>query len=280
VDAVSNRGAERAALIESLEALLRPLMPLVLNYGVTYSDVQEVLRALFIDELSARIKEQGRPVTSARLGVFSGINRGEVEKINVNREQRERLRAEKAARVDQASRVLSIWHDDPRFNTPYGAPLDLSISDEKGFKTIGELFETAGVTVDRDQVIDEMVAAGSVEIHSGKFLRCTSRTFAVTGDTLPLIARIGRHSAALSATLAHNVLRDAEQPAYFERHVITNLAVSPEFYGALLDYFRAQGAEFLESCDRWISERERDYESQSGKFVGLGMYFIEESKKF
>jgi hypothetical protein len=276
VDPVSNRGAERAALIESLEALLRPLMPLVLNYGVTYSDVQEILRALFIDELSARIKEQGRPVTSARLGVFSGINRGEVEKINLNREQRERLRAEKAARVDQVTRLLGVWHDDPRFNTPYGAPLDLSLTDEKGFKSIDELFQAADVSADRDQMIDEMVAAGSVEVHGARFVRCTSRVFLSAGEALATITRIGRQAGALGATLTHNLLRSNDEPTYFERRLVTNAAVTEEFYSVVMDYFREHGGEFLEKCDRWISGRESDFASTKGKHIGLGMFFFEE----
>lgn len=270
-------GAERAAFIESLEALLRPLMPLALNYGVTYTDAQDVLRSLFIDTMSQRIREQGRQASSARLAVMAGLNRGEVEKITEGRKHREDLRANRSGRADQASMLLNVWHDDQRFNTPYGAPLDLSLAQERGFKTVDDLIEIACPGADRDLLLDEMVAAGCVEVHGGKFIRCTTRTFLAGGADVARISRIGRQGGALSATFAYNAVRLPDEPSYFERYVVSAVPVNAEFRSRTLNYLREHGQQFIERCDRWITEAERNYEDIDGKRVGVAMYFYEEA---
>lgn len=270
-------GAERAAFIESLEALLRPLMPLALNYGVTYTDAQDVLRSLFIDSMSERIREQGRQTSSARLAVMAGLNRGEVEKISESRKKRDDLRAGRSGRADQVSMVLNVWHDDQRFNTPYGAPLDLSLKAERGFKTVDDLIEIACPGADRDLLLDEMVTSGCVEVHGHRFIRCTTRTFLTGGTDTASISRIGRQGGALSATFAHNVMRAPDDPSYFERYVVSASSVNTEFRTKTLGYLREHGQQFIERCDRWISEAERNYEDNGGKRVGIALYFYEEA---
>jgi hypothetical protein len=269
-------GAERATLIDSIEAMLRPLMPLVLNYGVTYADAQEVLRALFVETMSERIRQQGREASMGRIAVMAGINRGEVAKLTSDREQREDARARRMAHADDVAKLLTGWHEDPRFNTPYGAPLDLSLAKEEGFKTFDELIAVACPGSDRELLLDEMVAANCVEIHGRKFIRCTTRTFLSTSTDIAALTRIGRQGAAFSATCAHNILKSDDEPSYFERFAYSALPVNHEFKDLTLSYLREHGQRFLENCDRWITESEQKYLDAAGKRVGVAMYFFEE----
>jgi hypothetical protein len=270
-------GAERATLIDSIEAMLRPLMPLVLNYGVTYADAQEVLRALFVETMSERIREQGREPSMGRIAVMAGINRGEVAKLTSDREQRELARAKRMGHADDVAKLLSGWHEDPRFNTPYGAPLDLSLAKEEGFKTFDDLIAVVCPGTDRELLLDEMVTANCVEIHSGKFVRCTTRTFVVSTNDLAAVSRIGRQAAAFNATCVHNLLKTEEEPSYFARDAYSALPVSVDFRGKTLEYLREHGQKFIENCDRWITESEQIHLDASGKRVGVAVYFFEES---
>lgn len=270
-------GLERAALIESIEALLRPLMPLLLNHGVTYSDVQDVLRTLYVESMGARIRGQGRPATSTRLALMAGMNVGEVESLTASRQKRLDLKATTVSRVDEITRILSIWHDDPRFSTPYGAPLDLSLAEEKGFRRFDDLVEAVCPTVDRDLLLDELVAAGSIQVHDGKFIRCVSRTFLPTGLDVSRISRFGRQASALNSTFAHNLLRDLDVPAYFERGAISESLVSEEYRDEALNFLAREGQEFLNKFDRWGLEREGSYRDERGKRYGVSVFFHEDS---
>jgi len=271
-------GAERTAFIESLEAMLRPLMPLMLNYGVTYADAQDVVRALYMESMSGRIAEQGRPATPARLALITGLNVGQVVKLAAQRDERAAEQQRRLNKVDQITRILSIWHDDPQFSTPYGAPLDLSIKPEGGFRTVEELREVACPELDKETLIGELVAAGCVELHAGKFIRCRGRTFVPTNVDVSRITRLGRQASALNATIVHNLMRDPESEPYFERGSVSNSLVSEEYRDEALMFLRREGQVFLDKFDKWGAEREPTYQVPSGRRYGVSVFFHEETQ--
>jgi hypothetical protein len=271
-------GAERTAFIESLEAMLRPLMPLMLNYGVTYADAQDVIRALYVESMSGRISDNGRPATPARLALITGLNVGEVVKLAAQRDERAAEQQRRLNKVDQITRILSIWHDDPQFSTPYGAPLDLSIKPEGGFRTVDELREVACPELDKATLVDELVAAGCVELHAGKFIRCRGRTFVPSSIDVSRITRLGRQAGALNTTIAHNLLRDPEIEPFFERGSVSNSLVSQEYRDEALVFLRREGQLFLDKFDKWGAEREPELQDPTGRRYGVSVFFHEETQ--
>jgi hypothetical protein len=271
-------GAERAALIDSIEAMLRPLMPLVLNYGVTYADAQEILRALFIETMGDRIRQQGREASVGRIAVMAGLNRGEVVKLLSERDAREVSRQRRVSQFDDAARVLNTWYEDPRFNTPYGAPLDLSLDREQGFKCLADLIAVACPDADAELLVDELIAANSVEVHGGKFIRPTSRAFTSNASDTAVIARLGRQMSALANTFVLNIVKTESDQRYPELSVTTSLPVNTEFLSKARGYFMDQGQEFLNSVDRWVTDNEKPHSDLSGAVVGMGLYFYEEKR--
>src|ERR1700683_182532 len=95
---------------------------------------------------------------------MADVTRPEDENIIKNKRRRRLARVENTSRVDRLSLLLTVWHDDSRFSTPYGAPLDLSLSPERAFKTFDELLSAAALGLDRETVLDGLVTAGCVEI--------------------------------------------------------------------------------------------------------------------
>jgi hypothetical protein len=169
-----------------------------------------------------------------------------------------------------------MWHDDSRFGTPYGAPLDLSLQPERNFKTFKELVDVATPGSDQGLVLDELAAAGCVEIHANKFVRCISRTFVPSGVDVSRISRLGRYVGALNANFAHNLLRKPDQPAYFERVLTTVEPVAPAFREKVLGYLHSTALPFLEQMDRWIEAEEADAHDPAGMRCGVCMFFFEE----
>ncbi len=270
--------AERAAFLESFEELLRPLMRSVLKFGVSHADLIEVVRGLYISAVKDQLKEQGRPVTVARLALMSGVTRNEAENIIENRQRRRLAGMETTSRVDRLSILLSIWHEDGRFSTPYGAPLDLSLSPERTFKTFDDLLSASGIGLDREEVLDELVAAGNVEIHENRFVRCLHRTFIHSGVDVSGISRVGRFVGALNATFMHNLLRAPDEPSFFERIFVTDYLVSQDYRDHLLAFLREEGQMFMDKLSRWSTEKEEASRDEQGKRYGVGIYFYQEAK--
>ncbi len=270
--------AERAAFLESFEELLRPLMRSVLKFGVSHADLIEVVRGLYISAVKDQLKEQGRPVTVARLALMSGVTRNEAESIIENRQRRRLAGMETTSRVDRLSILLSIWHEDGRFSTPYGAPLDLSLSPERTFKTFDDLLSASGIGLDREEVLDALVAAGNVEIHENRFVRCLHRTFIPSGVDVSGISRVGRFVGALNATFMHNLLRTPDEPSFFERIFVTDYLVSQDYRDHLLAFLREEGQMFMDKLSRWSTEKEEASRDEQGKRYGVGIYFYQEAK--
>ena len=268
--------SERGAFLDAIEELLRPLMPVVFSYGVTPNDVGGVLRTLYIETLAARLREQGRPPTAARLALMGGLTRGEVEALLARQAQRRQQRNRSTHKLDQLSGLLAMWHDDSRFGTPYGAPLDLSLQPERSFKTFKELVDAGAPGSDQSLVIDELLAAGCVEVHANKFVRCISRTFVPSGVDVSRIARLGRYVGALNSNFAHNLLRKADEPSYFERALTTTEPVSYAFRQKVLSHLHSTAMPFLEQMDRWVEAEETDARDPDGMRCGVCIFFFEE----
>jgi hypothetical protein len=276
VAAADHEASERGAFLDAIEELMRPLMPVVLSYGVTPNDVGQVLKTLYLETLSARLREQGRPPTAARLALMAGLTRGEVEALLARQAQRHQQRNRSTRKLDQLSGLLAMWHDDSRFGTPYGAPLDLSLQPERNFKTFRELVDAGAAGSDPSLVLDELLAAGCVEVHANKFVRCISRTYVPSGVDVSRIARLGRYVGALNSNFAHNLLRKPDEPAYFERVLTTVEPVAPAFRDRVLSHLHSTALPFLEQMDRWLEAEETDARDQSGMRCGVCMFFFEE----
>lgn len=270
---------ERTALLEAIEESLRPLMRAAFAYGVTYQDLVEVVRALYIFAQRERNQSQGRPTDATRLGLMAGVTRGEVVKLVTEREERELQRAEAAKRFDQLTQLLGKWHDDPRFSTPYGAPLDLSLQPEGAFRLFDDLLEASGTELDRDTAISALRATGCVEIHAGKFVRCTSRSFLPAGKDLSRITRIGRVSGALNSTFVHNLLRARDQSPYFERTMVADFPLSEKGRDLMLANLGVDAEDFIEGMDKWVSTRAVDYMDTNGRRYGVTAFFFEDTAK-
>lgn len=253
-------------------------MPVVLSYGVTAHDIGEIFRTLYLETLAEKLKEQGRPPTAPRLALMAGLNRGEAEALLSRRAAKRRLRARSSHKLDELTRVLSTWHDDTKFSTPYGAPLDLSLRPERGFKTFNELVEVAGASSDAGLLLDELLAAGCVEVHVEKFVRCVSRVFIPAGVDAFQIARMGRYVGALIDNFVHNLMRKNDEPSYYEVVVSTSGPVKREFSDAILKYIHTRLQPVLEDMDRWLESHEVEFRDSHGVRFGLGTFFFEESR--
>lgn len=270
---------ERTALLEAIEESLRPLMRAAFEYGVSYQDLVEVVRALYIFTQKDRQESQGRSVNATRLGLMAGVTRSEVMKLVTDREERDRQRALVAKRMDQLSQLLGVWHDDPRFSTPYGAPLDLSLQPEGSFRLFDDLIAASKTEFDRETAIAALRATGCIEVHAGKFVRCTTRRLLLAGKDLSRITRIGRVGGALHSNFVYNLFRSPDQPGYFERTMVADFPLSEFGRNAMLAHLKVDGEDFIDSLDKWVSTKAVDHMDNNGRRYGVTAFFFEDKPK-
>ena len=269
-------GDERTALLEAIEESLRPLMRVAFEYGVTYQDLVEVVRALFIFTQKEHQESEGRSTSASHLGLLTGVTRGEVIRAISSREERNTLRSLTAKRMHQLSQLLSVWHDDPQFSTPYGAPLDLSLAPEGSFRLFDDLISVSATELDRDTAIEALRATGCVEVHAEKFVRCTTRRLLVAGKDLSRISRIGRVGAALHSNFVYNLLREPGEPGYFERTMVADFSLNVVGRNAMLAHLRVDGEDFIDSLDKWVTKKAVEHIQPEGRRYGVTTFFFED----
>lgn len=276
-------GSEKEALLNVFAALVRPLMRAAFEYGITAGEIAGVIRRVYIQSLEERLLEQKRPTTDARLAVVSGLSKSDVIAL------REALRSgaphggKAGANMDQIASLLTTWHTHSNFSGAYGLAMDLDLVPVQGSPrhSFQELVDVACPGADRDALLDEIVAAGSVEVVEGATVRCLSRAYVPGGggaDTTR-IDRMGRFLGALTGSIVHNLLRGENEPIYFERTVVADVPMSATGRDQFLAEANEKGQTLLAELDTFLTALAAEEPAASGKKFGVGVYFFEDQTK-
>src|SRR5207237_10023013 len=69
---------EKEAVLSVFAELVRPLMRVAFEYGISASEIAGVVRRTYIHSLEARLSDQKRATTDARLAVVAGLAKSDV----------------------------------------------------------------------------------------------------------------------------------------------------------------------------------------------------------
>lgn len=274
---MSKTTREKEAVLSVFAALVQPLMRVAFEYGISAGEIAGVVRRVYIQALEARLREQKRPTTDARLAVVAGIAKSDVTAL------REATRAgaphslRSAVTLDQITNLLTVWHTNSGFSGAYGLALELDLAPVQGSprRSFRELVEVACRGADADALLDELVASGSVEVIDGTTIRCLSRAYLPQGADVKRIERMGRFLASVAASFVHNLMRIGPEPVYFERAVISDELLSENGRDKFLAVAGERGQELLSELDTFLTRLIAAEQSATGKRYGVGVYFFD-----
>jgi hypothetical protein len=268
VGAVDNQ-LKRAALA-STRLLLRPVVRLLLRCGVTWKELAELCRVLYVEVAADDYGKHGRPANASRVAILTGLSRRDVKKVKdfIARGEPDGLLT--IARIDHASRVLTGWHQDRDFVDRKGAPRLLPIAGDCGFEALVKRYAP---DIPPTAMLKELVSVGAVrETAQGK-ARAVSRYFMPARLDPDGVVRSGSVLRDFAATVAHNQLRDPSEAPRFEGRA-TNIRVRRVSRRAFREFLEAHGMQFLEEVDRWLSEHEAKSPDEKTDRLGVGVYLI------
>jgi hypothetical protein len=269
---------EKEAVLNVFAALVRPLTRVAFEYGISASEISGAVRRTYIQSLEERLMGQNRVTTDARIAAVAGLTKSDVSAL------REATRAgaphslRATVSLDQVTNLLTVWHTLTGYSGAYGLALELDLvpvpgSPRKSFK---ELVATACPGADTEALLDELVAAGSVEVIDNSTVRCLSRAYVPKGADVKRIERMGRFLAVIAANFVHNLLRIGPEPVYFERAVVSDEFLSDGGRDRFLALAGERGQELLTELDTFLTRLAASEHSDSGKRYGVGMYFFED----
>lgn len=275
---MSKTGREKESVLSVFAALVQPLMRVAFEYGISAGEIAGVARRVYIQALEARLRDQKRPTTDARLAIVAGLAKSDVSALR----EASRLGAPHSLRssvsLDQVTNLLTVWHTQPGFSGAYGLALELDLQPTPGSprRSFRELLSAACRGVDEDAMLDELVAAGSVEVIDGTTVRCLSRAYLPQGEDVKRIERMGRFLASVAASFVHNVLRNNTDPVYFERAVTSDEPLTENGRDKFLALTGERGQELLAELDTFLTRLAASERSDLGKRYGVGIYFFED----
>ncbi|WP_232630868.1 DUF6502 family protein [Methylobacterium sp. Leaf118] len=202
-----------AALHGPVARLLRPLVRLLVQRGITFPALTNLLRELYVNVAEYDFALPGKEQTDSRVSLLTGIHRKEVRRLRGAGAPVSRV----PAGLSRTSRIIARWLAAPEFTDAGGHPLPLPRTAEDGAPS----FETlvAGVTKDvrPRAVLDAWLDRGVAVLDPEGRVQLLEAAYLPRGGGEPQLYYFGRNLHDHLAAAAANVAGPA--PRFFERAV-------------------------------------------------------------
>src|SRR5580704_8582397 len=113
---MSKSAREKEAVLNVFASLMRPLMRIAFEYGVTASDVSAAVRRTYIQALEARLREQKRPTTDERIAFVPGLAKSDVSALRESERAGAPHSGKGNVRSDQIANLLTVWNTSNNFS--------------------------------------------------------------------------------------------------------------------------------------------------------------------
>jgi hypothetical protein len=260
--------------------MLKPIIRLTLHCGLGYSEFSATVRRAFIDVASEQFGVRGRPANISRISAKTGLPR---KVVSAHRSMAADAMWSPDDEISPINTVIHYWRFDDKFCVSPGNPRELA-SDGSGSFT--ELVKRYAGDIPATTIWRELYREGLAEKTQGGKLRLRreySFPESLDEDFIRNAAFSIRHHAE---TVVHNALLvesgtisevDHQERGWFERIAWSRRLGSLEMRKLQL-WVRAEGAEFIQRADEFISRHEDiaklPRESDTNSISGVGLYFF------
>ena len=150
----------RIGLLSAFRKLLQPLVRILLRRGISFAELSEVLKSVFVEVADRDFDIPGRRMSQSRVAILTGLSRKEVAKQKAILDSGNALSF--VSNLNRVLRVLSGWHADPEFTGPYGLPLELPFESATSASFVDLVRKYSGDMSPR-AMLDELLRVGPVE---------------------------------------------------------------------------------------------------------------------
>lgn len=199
------------ALLKPLARLLRPLVRLLIQSGVTFPVLADLMRGIYVDVARRELLTDPKAQTDSRVSLLTGIHRKEIR-----RQRAPELAEAEPAIVTLASEIIGRWLGSPTYTDPGRQPLQLSRTGPD------PSFEGLVASVTRDvrprAVLDELVDQGVVTIGETGRVRLNTEAFIPREGREAQLFYFARNLHDHIAAAAANIIA-AGTPPFLDRSV-------------------------------------------------------------
>lgn len=264
-----NNGLKKAAFASS-RMLLRPVIRLLLRCGVSWKELAELCKLVYVEVAAEDFGKRGRPANASRVAILTGLSRRDVKRAKDLLRDSDDAGFMAVERIDHASRVLSAWYQDPEFCDAKGKPRLLPLEGKGSFAV---LLKRHAPDIPPTAMLKELQRVGAVRLTPQGKVRALARYFMPMSLDPDSVVRSGSVLRDLATTVAHNQLRRDHQPSRFEGRA-SNVRVRRVARRAFAEYLESRGMAFLEDVDTWLTLHEAKSATEKTDRIGVGVYLI------
>lgn len=261
-------------LRRALSLMFKPLVRLLIAQGVTHAEFSETAKEVYVEVALRHFEAEGK-VNRSRVAILTGLTRKEVKNVI----DRTIATGYKEKTYSRPERVLTGWYSDPKFQGPYGIPLELPYENgEEGEPNFVSLVRQYSGDMAPRQMLNQLMEAGSIVEVDGRY-KAVRRVFKHSTLSPSMIKRLGEAGYRVFSTAAKNIDKQVEGSGYFDRMVFADDGCTENVIAMFDEYIKPRGQEFLEEIDVWFSSRkELNNLKEHPKETGIYMvHYVEDA---
>ncbi len=269
-----SQGPLQSALVTAAHRILRSLVRQLIRHGITFPVASKLLKRVYVEVAAEEGKLPGRKLSDSRIALLTGIPRKEVARLRHLAEPESELPLD----AHFATRLISRWTSDPRFQTPDGEPQILPFDEEGGTPNFSELVRLVGQDIPPRAVLDELVRVGAVEVSRARDVRLLARRYIPVTGTAEKVDMLGTDASEFIETVGHNITAPPDE-AYLQQKIEFD-NVGSRGAPILRRRLRELAEPFLRQVEDLMAryDRDRNPTAPGGERIRvvLGAYYFEE----
>jgi hypothetical protein len=269
----------KTGLLAAYAKLLRPLIRILLRHGVTYAELSEVVKTVYVSIAAHEFRVPGKKMSKARIAIVTGLTRKEVQRIS---ESDNKEISGPKTNLSRIGRVLSGWHTDPDFTGPYGMPLELRYDSEvPADATFTRLVQRYSGDMTPRAMLDELLRVGTVVETDQNWFKVLRREYVPYTLAPDFLETVGNGIHNFVHTIETNMRKAGPGQGRLERTVFPPTGLRIQDLPLFDQYVRQSGQKFLEDIDNWLTKLDRPGKKDEVIKTGVGIYhFVVEGEEY
>ena len=269
------------ALLSALEAILRPIVKLLLQSGISYSEFASVAKAVFIRVASDDYKKRGRPANFSQVSAMTGISRKEVSRM---RKAESEGRWTPNMETSPVNTILHEWHFDPDFSDGAGTAKTLPFEGPVSFSALVSRYAR---DIPPGAMRATLQKAGVLTEESMGQLSVSQKFFYSRRVDEDFIRGLGFSLGNLGSTLVHNatihqrmdIANDKKRELGRVERVAFSEHLTEKGIAKLKEWADGAASRFIDEAQHAIGENEAHQDEMAQthpRTVGVSVYYFEE----
>lgn len=232
--------------IAFIRACARPLVTWCLKHGIRSSQVEQIVRELFVHEAQNEIKNAQGEFSVSKVSVMTGLHRTEVARLLSNDYD------EKGAH-DVLNRIIGLWSTAKRYRNRDGSRKALThagLSSE-----FAELVGRVSKEITHYPVLFELERIGAIE-YQGDVVHLVVQEYTPEEDVGYGLELLSVDVGDLASAIEANLCKKHQEPSLHLRTAFDN--IDPQNLGEIRRWIVKKGAEFQAVVRDYLAKFDRD----------------------